>query len=121
MEDYTQEVRALAATLEAEARGNFDDFADYEEMQEHYYGSVLDITFKASYSSSSVTVRTVTLVLGTGGPHQEIEINPGSGRATVRMHTWLSEGLAEHTIPDLSGHPLHDMAQLVSDDVEGRL
>lgn len=119
-EDYTQAATRRARDLEDEAGGSWDhdEYATYEDLSDAYFDGVLDIRFEADWTDKRIVVRTVTLVLGTGGPHVEVRVNPDSYRHTVVMYGWFGAGRAEVDC-DLAGHPLADYADLIRQTIEG--
>lgn len=90
----------------------------YDEWQDEEVQTYLDTRAEVDVGRE-LTVRSVTVVLGTGGPHVEVRFDPDSGRGEVIAYDWF--GSDRHTYPvDIGKHgPLMMMAQSVTDRLEG--
>jgi hypothetical protein len=87
----------------------------YESWRDEF--DVLDITAEVSYSAEELTVKSVTAVLGTGGPHVEVELFL-NGRAEVTAYGWFGADRSTYRLIGFDNHPLADLAQSVADSIE---
>ena len=92
----------------------------YEEWQNEDSQTYLDTRAEVDVADG-LTVRSVTVVLATGGPHVEVRFDPDSGRGEVIAYDWF--GSDRHTYPvDVGEHgPLMGVAEWVTDRIEGQI
>lgn len=112
---------AIAERLEPGKYDTDEDLADqiedaYESWREDF--DVLDIRAEVSVTSEGLTVTSVTMVLGTGGPHVEVTLDPDTGEGRVTAYGWYRAHETTHPV-DAGNHPLTMIAETIRDQIEG--
>lgn len=89
-------------SMEEEVRVAYDTWFELENE------SVLDVRASVAISEGSFELKTLTLVLTTGGPHVELTITSNEGAGYVTAYTWYGAG--KSTAPGMfGGHPIAEL------------
>ena len=91
----------------------------YEQWSDDEMDSVLDVSGRVSFVSGGVDLVSLTVVLGTGGPHVEVTFDD-SGRGYVTAYGWFGAHKTEIPV-DIEGHPIAGMWDLFCAEVERRV
>lgn len=87
----------------------------YGQWRDEATDSVLDVRGSVTFISDGVELDSLTMVLGTGGPHVEVTLDQ-YGRGFVRAYDWFLEGDNRRSI-DIGSHPLVELFELYAETV----